>query len=490
MPPEQYRLISGRTANTEKEEATFNFLKNVTNLTSNHHSDNILTNSIIRFQMKKEINVTQGTKIKDSFIFNIYKPIKQIHISTTISFHWIKTHSFQYQRLLERIADYLIDEGIWWRETNQGVEFLDLKNDNFKSMHHFRSWSIKEETKFIKECWSTCLEQKNTLIPTFKLKIKNDNESTIHYLTTLAHFKEEALLKNKEESTDTQNDGKDILIATQVHQNKTSPHTQSIDTTENDGKAILIAKQVHQNKTSIQTQSTDTTQNDGKDILIATQVHHNKTYNQNPTSAILNLEYSTAGHSTTIESCKNKTPINLPHNNSDLTPDNTLNLPEFNITPIEYETDFTVQTMPKSTTNINQNHPVSSTPIINESKKEKKENIISIVPTTVKQKEIQSKLSTSSVHLTKIFGSENIIYQFDQARKKLKQAKSLVNIKSYEIILAKVEVKLNIREKELKLMLKDFEAKRFLNEEFDQDKYENTISILKYINIVCKEINL
>ena len=35
--PEQYRILSGRLANTEKEEATFNFIKVVNNLTSNHH---------------------------------------------------------------------------------------------------------------------------------------------------------------------------------------------------------------------------------------------------------------------------------------------------------------------------------------------------------------------------------------------------------------------------------------------------------------------
>ena len=36
---EQYRLFSGRSTNTEKEEATFNKIKAYTNLTSNHHPD-------------------------------------------------------------------------------------------------------------------------------------------------------------------------------------------------------------------------------------------------------------------------------------------------------------------------------------------------------------------------------------------------------------------------------------------------------------------
>ena len=35
--PQQYRVILGRTSNTESEEATFNSLKTFTNLTLNHH---------------------------------------------------------------------------------------------------------------------------------------------------------------------------------------------------------------------------------------------------------------------------------------------------------------------------------------------------------------------------------------------------------------------------------------------------------------------
>ena len=48
--PEQYQLFSGRSSNTEKEEAQFNALKTFTNLTSNHHPENVVFNSIIRLQ--------------------------------------------------------------------------------------------------------------------------------------------------------------------------------------------------------------------------------------------------------------------------------------------------------------------------------------------------------------------------------------------------------------------------------------------------------
>ena len=49
----QYRIVSGRTANTEKEEATLNSLKTFTNITSNHHFDQVVTNALIRTQAKE-----------------------------------------------------------------------------------------------------------------------------------------------------------------------------------------------------------------------------------------------------------------------------------------------------------------------------------------------------------------------------------------------------------------------------------------------------
>ena len=44
---EQYGLFSGTSANTEIEEATFNNIKIYTNLTSNHHSENLILNAVI-----------------------------------------------------------------------------------------------------------------------------------------------------------------------------------------------------------------------------------------------------------------------------------------------------------------------------------------------------------------------------------------------------------------------------------------------------------
>ena len=52
---EQYRLFSGHSTNTEKEEATFNKMKVYTNLTSNHHPENLILNALIRLQVNEEL---------------------------------------------------------------------------------------------------------------------------------------------------------------------------------------------------------------------------------------------------------------------------------------------------------------------------------------------------------------------------------------------------------------------------------------------------
>ena len=52
---EQFHLYSSRSTNTEKEEATFNTLKIFTKLTSNHHTENIIFNAVVRMQAKEKL---------------------------------------------------------------------------------------------------------------------------------------------------------------------------------------------------------------------------------------------------------------------------------------------------------------------------------------------------------------------------------------------------------------------------------------------------
>ena len=59
-------------------------------------------------------------------------------------------------------------------------------------MLNFRSYSMKQEEIFVKDNWYNCLQNANTLIPAFRLKIKeNENKDIIVvYLKTLNYYTE------------------------------------------------------------------------------------------------------------------------------------------------------------------------------------------------------------------------------------------------------------------------------------------------------------
>lgn len=483
--PEQYRLISGRTANAEKEESTFNFLKTVTNLASNHHCDNVLINAIIRLQVRKQTKSSNASMTNQSFLHKIYTPIKEQLSNTFINFNWIRKYSSQYQRLLERIADYLIDDQVWWKEVDEGVQFLDLTTEKSKALHHFRSWTIKEDSTFIKECWEKCVSQKHSVIPAFKLKIKVGTDTVTHYLTTLSYFKEESM---KQQNLD----GTAIFIASEVHQETShSPVKQSINITDeninsvpykykqnsleqsgdhDDGTAIFIATEVHQiespsrNSQNLTKTEFGNNSDDGKAIFIATdQVH------QKPTTS--------AGSSLSSISTSNNSVA--PLNTTPLT-----DLESSNISlPIPREQN--TESLKHGVINKASKYgPQSSTPI-RKVYKHKKNEIIALLPS-----QAEEPLSSSSMHLTKIFGKITLISEFDAARKKLKGNKCSENLKIYQNILAKIEVKLCNRYDELRLKLKELDKRKFLKESFNQSDYDDVINSLKYIKVLSKELKL
>ena len=73
---EQYRVASGRSANTEREEALFTSMKNSTNQTSNHHPNNIMSNILIRHQAKNKTDNLTTFERKASYIHGTYEGIK------------------------------------------------------------------------------------------------------------------------------------------------------------------------------------------------------------------------------------------------------------------------------------------------------------------------------------------------------------------------------------------------------------------------------
>ena len=156
---EQYRVFSGRSANSEKEEALFNTLKTFTNLTSNHHPQNCIFNSLVRLQAKEILAAGENEYGRNEEIFStLSQPVKSSFSNTLIPFNWIKTYPSFYQAMLEQLSDFLIADNKCWEEAQNGVLFfdLDVKDTDIK-LHHFRSSSIVGVSKYLKDCWSKCL---------------------------------------------------------------------------------------------------------------------------------------------------------------------------------------------------------------------------------------------------------------------------------------------------------------------------------------------
>ena len=101
--PGQYRIFSGRLANTEKEEATFNFIKKATNLASNHHPANVIANAMVRMETRRiTMDGHSETEKTESKLTTIYQPIKSVLKNSIIRYTWIRKYKYQYQCLLQR----------------------------------------------------------------------------------------------------------------------------------------------------------------------------------------------------------------------------------------------------------------------------------------------------------------------------------------------------------------------------------------------------
>ena len=67
--PLMLRIVSGKSANTELEERTFNTMKRTTSSTSNFHPDHAILNAIIRLQVKEDFNAAYAKNNSESIVF-------------------------------------------------------------------------------------------------------------------------------------------------------------------------------------------------------------------------------------------------------------------------------------------------------------------------------------------------------------------------------------------------------------------------------------
>ena len=152
------RLFSGSCLHTENEERMFKTIKSITSNTSSHHPGHILGNLLIRLQAEENFsNMNSHKKIQyqANDITKFGKLISEGRSNSIFSFDYIRHNSEDWQALLEtRIADFLLPgPGVWWRENEFGIEFLDYDRESSSPepiLHHFRSSNFSKEENYIR----------------------------------------------------------------------------------------------------------------------------------------------------------------------------------------------------------------------------------------------------------------------------------------------------------------------------------------------------
>ena len=169
---DQYRIINGRSINAESDERIFNIVKTLANKTSNHHAHNVISNVYIRYHVRKDfLDATRQNEIlkTEAEITTLYKPIESKLQNSCINFEIIEKYLWEYQPMLEKIADFLVDDSCW-SEVEYGVQFNDVISvQPDKRVSHFRSSSVIDELKSVEDCWkNVCLRDVDKLIPAYK----------------------------------------------------------------------------------------------------------------------------------------------------------------------------------------------------------------------------------------------------------------------------------------------------------------------------------
>ena len=144
------RIIAPRLLNTEMEERMFGQCKAITRNTSNQHTNDIITNILVRIPYEdKSVAAERNTvKNQESEVLKLAQTLPGKE-NTVIPMEWLQHMSIHYQAHLERISDYLLQgPGIWWQYVEDGVEFFDVhlpypqQQTLIPSSHHFRSSTL------------------------------------------------------------------------------------------------------------------------------------------------------------------------------------------------------------------------------------------------------------------------------------------------------------------------------------------------------------
>ena len=141
--------------------------------TTNRKSGQIIENCIIKFNAKQDNDDRSDSFEKQDFNISGQSKLLPDRPRTLFSKSLLSSNAQLVQGDLSRIADFLLPgEGIWWRKDVDGdVIFHDSQADLLTHwegpvLSHFRSSSVKEESKLIEMAWQECINkaQSSTII--------------------------------------------------------------------------------------------------------------------------------------------------------------------------------------------------------------------------------------------------------------------------------------------------------------------------------------
>ena len=110
--PETYRIISLRSINAEDQERAFGFIKRTSEQTSNRKPNNIITDAIIRNQMKHPSSTVAGKQKSDISLESKHTINEN---NSCFSYEEILANPRLFQEHFKRIADFVSVGRVWYR---------------------------------------------------------------------------------------------------------------------------------------------------------------------------------------------------------------------------------------------------------------------------------------------------------------------------------------------------------------------------------------
>ena len=120
--------------------------------------------NFLSFQVKNSIESNDSYAEQDTMIRNLNKTLPE-KTNTIIPLHHIMNHPSQWEAFLKfMIPDFVQEEGVWWKEIEQGIIFNDLINEKTTlKPHHFRSSTMVQVENYLATKWELCLKTSSSV---------------------------------------------------------------------------------------------------------------------------------------------------------------------------------------------------------------------------------------------------------------------------------------------------------------------------------------